>query len=176
MLLSGTLFERSRRPQVLLTRIGFDAHDCFFFSLSLTLEFCVNLFQKSYQHLQFISHSYKDFFLLTTIFFILNKQWNYKYFLILSPLIFNLSDLIPIFLFLISYKITIVFQFHPPFIFFLSFKFSSSSFDCYLFCLRSFFLGFCFFYNFILYGYFSFKFDPYFFLSLSFFFFSNFFK
>jgi hypothetical protein len=74
MLLSGTLYERSRRPQVLLTRIGFDAHDCFFLFLSLTLEFCVNLFQKSDQHLQFISLSYKDFVLLTTIFiFILNK-------------------------------------------------------------------------------------------------------
>ena len=175
MLLSGTLFERSRRPQVLLTRIGFDAHDCFFFSLSLTLEFCVNLFQKSYQHLQFISHSYKDFFLLTTIFFILNKQWNYKYFLILSPLIFNLSDLILIFLFLISYKITIVFQFHPPFIFFLSFKFSSS-FDCYLFCLRSFFLGFCFFTISSSTGIFLSNLILIFFYRYLFFFFSNFFK
>jgi hypothetical protein len=40
-------------------------------------------------------------------------------------------------LFVIIYKIEIVFQFHPVH-FFLSFKFGPHSFDCCLFCLRSF--------------------------------------
>jgi len=119
-------------------RIGFGAGGLFLFSFSfLKSTPTLSKFQSNPSNFVFFS-SYLVSFLLINIFFILNKPWNYKYFLISSPLIFNLSDLvltvlITICLFLISYKII----FHPL-SFFLSFNFCPHSFDYYLFCLGSF--------------------------------------
>jgi hypothetical protein len=88
---------------------------------------------------------------------------------------FNLSDLVSFFLllfslFLISFKITLVFQFHLLYLF-LSFKFRPILFIV-IYFIWDYNLGF-FFYNFILHGLFSFKFD---FRSFYCFFFGKFFE
>jgi hypothetical protein len=90
----------------------------FFFSLlsSSNLVLAPSQFQTSSINFLFLHIWSMSFWLL---FFLISYK-NYKYFSI-SLYFFNLSDLVlilPITIFLKSYKITNCFQFYPPFIFF----------------------------------------------------------